>query len=263
MKTRRSRLALVGVLALASCMAVGLVSGSVADAKKKGKGKGKGGSSVTVSRTTATTVPPSVDQPPGCTQFAVPNPNPCTGPQIRSFVSVPLAVGKKAKGKVVSPDSVSVTFTLTGDPKRPGPPTTFPVPQTDIPAGASSLELSLTAPNGRTIALENTPDPNATTIGPLTETPDSPFTFCGLTFAFPSPATSSCAVEDPEATVRPPTWVGTIGVPDLADFNGIPAMGTWAFKARNLSTMTTGVVSSVSVRIGLQAGASSGAGKKK
>jgi hypothetical protein len=259
MRGRNSRFALMGVLALAATLMLGLVSGSVAEAKKKGK---KGGNSLTVGTTGPVTVPPSTPLPAGCDPNG--GGNPCTG-QKTSFVAVPLAVGKKAKGKVVSPESVSVTYALSGDPRRPNPnpppPGPFPFPTNDIAAGASALSLSITAPNGRTIGVDTPDDPNATTVGPVTETANSPFTFCGTNFAFPFPATTTCSGQDPDEVVGPPAWTGTIGNPELSDFSGLGARGTWTVRVRNGSTMSTGVVSSFSLQIPLQV--SSGGGGKK
>ena len=261
MKGKKSRFARIWVLALALSVTVGVVSGSVADAKKKGKKKG--GNTVTVSTTGPATVPPSTLQPPGCSPFG--GGTPCTAPEKQSLVTVPLTVGKKAKGTVVGADSVRITFTLTGDPRVPGTPGPGPgpFPVGEVPAGTSSLALSLTAPNGRTISLETPGDPNATTVGPVTETANSPISFCTQNFVIPTPATTTCAIEDPEGTVVPPTWAGTIGNPELSDFAGISARGTWAMKVRNLSTQSTGVLSSASLQIPLQAASASGGGGKK
>ena len=115
MHAGRSRLALIGVLALAVCVAVSLAAGS-AEAKKKKK---KGGNSITVSKTTPTAIP------------AGDGTNAVAGD-----VSVPLTVGKKAKGKVVS--SLTATYQLTD------------------PAGnLDNLDVKVIAPNGRTVFLDN------------------------------------------------------------------------------------------------------------
>jgi hypothetical protein len=87
MKSKRSPLALVGVLALALSVTVGLASGSVADAKKKKKKKGA--TSVTVSKTTSTSVPPSTAASGGTAER-------------RSLVTVLLTVGSQAKGPAAS-----------------------------------------------------------------------------------------------------------------------------------------------------------------
>ena len=252
MKGRKSRIALVGVMALA----IALASGSVAEAKKKGR---KGGNSVTVSSTGPTALPPSTPQPPGCNPNGAPTP--CTG-QVVSFKTVPLTVGRRARGTVVSSQSVSVTYTLSGDPRGPDN-NVGPGPPTFTPAGTSSLDLRLTAPNGRTVGISVPFDPNATTVGPVTVTANSPFDFCGINFAVPFPATTTCSSQDPDEIVGPPTWTGTVGNSDLAEFAGLPARGTWALRARNASTSTTGVVNSVSLQIPLQAAATSGGGAKK
>src|SRR3954447_4426513 len=94
MRSRRTRLALLGVLALALSVTVGLVSGSVADAKKK-----KSKRSFTITKTAPTVIP------------GAPGPG-------EVVVKVPIGtIGKKiAKGKVVSLNGVTATTTFTGSP---------------------------------------------------------------------------------------------------------------------------------------------------
>lgn len=228
MKSKRTRLALLGALALVLSVTVGLVSVSVADAKKK-KGK-KGGNSVTVSRTTPTLIPPTP-----------------AGPGTKtSLVSIPLVVGKKAKGKVVSADSVAVTYSLTGTP--PSPPDAGSLWETD---------LSIAAPNGRTVGLSppGFDDPNTSATGPTTETPDSPFFPCNLVDGFPTPQPDVCDTSgqtDPDATLVPPAYVGTRGNNNLALFGGLPAKGTWTVQARNFgTTLGPSTLTSISLQIGL------------
>jgi hypothetical protein len=262
MKSKKSRLAQMGLLALALSLTVGLVSGSIAHAKKK---KGKSGGSVTIAKTTPTALPPaSPEQPTGC--GLPPTFTPCTVSPKTSLTTVPLTVGKKAKNQVVSLGSVSLSYTITGS-ARTGAGTA-----TDVPAAASNVGICLTAPNGRT-ACASQPgsfDENATTIGPVTETPDSPIGVCPTTETGTDGTQTVCgggaffSQQDPESTVAPPTYAGTIGNNSLAFFGGVPAKGTWTFKLRNTSTQTPATVSSVSATIGLTpATSSSGGGKKK
>jgi hypothetical protein len=260
MKNKRSRLALLGALTLALALMVGLVSGSVADAKKK---KSKGTSAVTIAKTTPTTLPAATAaQPTGC--GGLPPTTPCTVNAQTSLTTVPLTVGKKAKGKVVSWDSVSVTYTITGA-ARTGAGTI-----NSVPAAASNVGICLTAPNGRTACLINPGggDPNATTIGPTTNTPDSPIFTCPIAFTGTNGTTSTCGTsfftqQDPEGTNGPPTYAGTIGDNALAFLGGVPAKGTWTFKLRNRGTQTPATVSSISATIGLApAPGSSSTGKK-
>jgi hypothetical protein len=161
------------------------------------------------------------------------------------MVSVPLTVGKKAKGKVVSFDSLVVTYSLTGTAAT----------ATD-PASASNLGIAITAPNGRDTGVVNPGggDPNATTIGPVIATPDSPFGTCSTALTAPAPSTTVCDpadVQDPEGTIKPPTYAGVIGDDSLQIFGGVPARGTWTVKVRNFSTVTTGTLSNVSLTMGL------------
>src|SRR5262245_57246067 len=123
MNSRRSRLALMGALALVLSVTVGLVSGSVADAKKKKKKSGA--NSVTVSQATPTAIPAGI------------------APSVSSagklgFASVPLTVGKKAKGKVVGWDSATLTTTFTGS----------------SPTALTNVFMELSAPNGRTVGTD-------------------------------------------------------------------------------------------------------------
>src|SRR4051794_20603245 len=146
MNAGRSRLALIGVLALAVCLAVGLAAGA-AEAKK---GKKKG-APITVSKIAPTAIPAG-DANNG----------------VAGVAAVPLTVGKKAKGKVVS--SLSVTYQLT-----------------DPAAQLDDIDLKVTAPGGRTVFLDNPTlffgdGDTVTTVGPLTESPDSSTGFC-----FPNP----------------------------------------------------------------------------
>jgi hypothetical protein len=213
-------MALLGVLALA-------VPG--VDAKKKHKGRKA--SSVTVTAKTPIAIPPA-------SGGAAPK---------TSLVAVPLTVGKKAKNMVVSGDSVAVTYSLTGDPPTGVPP---------FPNGSlRRTDLSIAAPNGRTVDLDppGSHDSNATAEGPTTETADSPFFVCdtdntgvpGTTFCDPT------AQQDPEGTLMPPTYAGTMGNADLAFFTGLRAKGTWVLKVRNLDQLKASTLTGISLRIGL------------
>jgi hypothetical protein len=205
----------MGVLTVVLSVTVGLASGSVADAKKKKK---KAAGKVTVSKTTPTAIPPKA------------NAN-----ATDTMVTIPLTVGKKAKGKVVGWDSLTVT-------------STFSAPDT---ATLSDLYAEITAPNGRTVFIQNPETSsfaNNTTSGPLTETPDSPFQTC-----FPN-GTHTCpggSGEFPEATVGPP-FAGTVGNPDLTQFGGVPAKGTWSVKAFSQSIAQSGSLDSISITMTLK-----------
>jgi hypothetical protein len=211
MKRKRS-LAFLGVLALALTVTVGLLGG-VAEAQKKGKKK-KGAKQVTVSKTAPTTVPAGNV---ATNQFGV--------------ATVPLNVGKKAKGKVVSSNSVTVT--------------------TSWSAPAGSLDevfvARLKAPNGRTVALASPPfDDAATAAGPITETPNSAAFFCIPDPVAPPPP----PCPDPDDTLGPP-YAGTVGNLGLAFFGGVPARGTWTLQVINGDPANAVTLNSASVRIGL------------
>jgi hypothetical protein len=199
MKSKRSRLALVGVLALALSVTVGLASGSVAEAKKKSK---KGGSVTAVGAPTGI---PAAAAGPGA-------PN--------GVVFVPLVVGKKAKGKVISWDSLTITTSWTGS----------------ASGALNSINAELIAPNGRTVGLFAPPfDTGAgyTAAGPVTETPNSKIGFCNQVGAPPPPPCSN-----PDNTLGRP-YAGTVGNPGLATFGGVTAKGTWILEVQNTSALTT------------------------
>ena len=122
------------------------------------------------------------------------------GPTLRYGVTpVTFKIGKKFKGRKVSADSVILTYSLAG--------------------GAGSLddyELFLSNPKGRTVGLTSPGDPASTTIGPLTETPNSPFLAC-----------TAPPCENPFRTVVAPAFVGTIGDVSLASFTGTSMRGNW------------------------------------
>jgi hypothetical protein len=145
MRSRRPRLALLGVLALALTVTVGLVSGSVADAKKNKKSANV----ATVSNNTPRAIP---DRAAGVgTTYGRLDTN--------------LTVGKKFKGKSVG--TLELTFQTTGN-----------------SADASDdVRFDIIAPNGYRLPwnwTDNNID-NSQNIGPLTITPNSPFRTCDLT----------------------------------------------------------------------------------
>jgi hypothetical protein len=210
MKRKRSRIALVGVLALALSVTVGLVSGSVADAKKK-KGGGNG-RSFTVAKT-APTVVPQAPSPTGATVAKIP---------------IGVVGGKATKGKVISLNGVNLTTTFAGSPGFVG--------------GANGgVSAQLVGPSGRTAVVAN-PFGNGvnteTSSGPLTETPNSSLDVCVPDTPAPPPP---CA--DPDAIVGPP-YIGTIGNEGLLNFVGSGPRGTWFIKVANLgpSPITVGAV---------------------
>jgi hypothetical protein len=218
MRSRKSRFALVAVLALALSVTVGLVSGSFAEAKKK---KQKKSGRVTVSKTTP---------------IAIPVKPALTGND--TMTTIPLTVGKKAKGKVVGWDTLTITTSFSST----------------TTGGLNSITAELTAPNGRTASLNNpmvSTVAGNTTSGPLTETPNSPFNAC---FPGAGPGGNPCpggSNEDPEATVGPP-YAGTIGNGGLSAFGGVPAKGTWTLKVFDSNTTTPGTLNSVSLSLTLK-----------
>ena len=190
MKSNRTRITVMGVLALAICVTVGLVSGGAADAKTKKKGK----RSFTVTKATPTAIPGA------------------PGPGV-TVAKIPIGtVGKKiAKGKVVSLNGVTVTSVFSG------------------PAGFASGvdEVDLIGPSGREALVRNPIGNGSNTetfSGPLTETPNSSVNVCVPDTPAPPPP---CA--DPDSTLGPP-YIGTVGNESLLNFSGSGAVGTWYVK---------------------------------
>jgi hypothetical protein len=212
MKSKRSRLALVGVLALTLSVTVGLLSGSVADAKKK---KAKKGGTVTASVTGPTTLPPRADL--GGGHF------------VASKVVVPIVVGKKAKNKVVSADSVKFTYSASG-----------PAPQL-----GNGLDVYITNPLGRPAFIPTPFDDTITAFGPLTADPNSATGTCEPS---PTPPPPPCA--DPDNSLGPP-YAGTVGDQALANYTGTRAKGTWSAVFKNFSDQTLTIGPKV-LSIGLQ-----------
>jgi hypothetical protein len=198
MQRKKSRLALMGVMALAISLTVGLASGSLADAKKK---KGGGGRSFTVSSNAATPV------------AAAPSPTGVT------VAKIPIGTvgGKATKGKVIGLNGVNATTSFSGS-----------------PGFANDVESELIGPGGRTSNLIN-PVPNnfgpgnstETSSGPLTETPNSA---AGVCVPSQSPPPPPCA--DPDDIVGPP-FAGTVGNQGLLNFSGSGPRGTWILKVFN------------------------------
>jgi hypothetical protein len=224
MRQRKSRLALLGALTLVAALTVGLMSGGIADAAKKKKKKKGGPVTLTVGSTAI--LPATASSP--------------TAEGRAGFVSIPLNVGKKAKGKVVDWNTVTVTTTFTGSDNE----------------ALSDIFAELTAPNGRTAGLFapvsdfpfTGPTGGNTVSGPLTETPNSPI---GVCFADPGPPPNPPCF-NPENTVGPPNYTGTIGNPGLEAFGGVPARGTWTLKLFNSSSTTTATLNSATITITLK-----------
>jgi hypothetical protein len=142
MTRKRSRLALVGVMTVALTVTVGLVSGSVADAKKKKK---KTSNVTSVSKAVNAQIPDATGGPTG----------------MDGRLDTVLTVGKKFKGKKV--ESLELTIQTTGD----------------APTSAADLQFDVIAPNGYRLP-GNWWDNGigGQSIGPLTITPNSPIRTC-------------------------------------------------------------------------------------
>jgi hypothetical protein len=186
----RRHLRVAGVLLLALCLAVGLAAGDAAAKKKKKKGPTVFSQSVTVNALLPDRVPGQPEVP----------------------VVSTLTVGKKFKGKTVG--DVNVTgIQTTGD----------------SPNSAGDLNFNLTAPNGRTVLLDDGAL-GGQSIGPLTLDDDTRTSICNDT------TTDNCP--DPDANLIQP-FAGTANMlglfsgdlSPLSIFNGTPMKGTWTFRA--------------------------------
>jgi hypothetical protein len=139
MRTRRNRLAIIGVLVLALSLVAGLSS---ADAKKKKK---KSATVANVSNTTPRAIP---DSAPGANG-------------LDGRLDTVLTVGKKFKGKTVG--TLELSFQTTGDSTN----------------AASELQIDITAPNGYRLPGDWWDNSiGGQSIGPLTITPNSPVRTC-------------------------------------------------------------------------------------
>ncbi len=212
MKRKRARLAGIGILALVMSVTVGLVSGSVADAKKKKK---KGGNTFTITKTTPTAIPLT----------------PVGGDAPVIKVPIGSITSKKFNGKQISFKGISVTTTFTG-----------------APGFASAVGALLIGPTGRTAGLGSpfpnhfTPAPSETSSGPTTETPNSPASPCvGITGP---PAHPPCP--NPDSTLTSP-YAGTIGNVALLALSGVSPKGTWFIRLSNGSTTTFATLNSITV----------------
>lgn len=192
---RRRRIAVIGILALALCTALAMTLGGSAEAKKKKKKTAN-----VFSASVAVNAPiPDVPGPPG----------PST--PVRSTITVP----KKFKGKVVG------DLNLLG------------IQTTGSGAGAApDLRFKLTAPNGRTVYVIGSNNPNQglgdVSIGPLTIDADSRISVCDVA----NPA--NC--EDPAQQLNRPfagtaneLGLGTQSTGGVVSMNGVPMRGTWTF----------------------------------
>jgi proprotein convertase P-domain-containing protein len=180
---------LAGVLLLAVCVGVGLAAGDAAAKKKKKKGPSVFAGSVTVNA-------------------AIPDEPPFPAHDIP--VASTLTVGKKFKGKQVR--DVNVTgIQTTGN--------------SSIAAG--DLNFSLTAPNGRTVLLDDSAL-GGQSIGPLTLDDDTRTSVCDET------TFDNCP--DPDKSLLRP-FAGTANmlglfsgdISPLSVFYGTPMRGTWTF----------------------------------
>jgi subtilisin-like proprotein convertase family protein len=185
------RLALLGVLALALCTAIGMTLGGAAEAKKKQK-KAK---------------------PVVFTQSVAPNqaiPDDVAGGPSIPVKSTITVAGKKFKKKVVGDlDVTGIQTTGTGA------------------AAASNLRMKLIAPNGRTVSLIGRAI-GATSIGPLTIDAQAPVSICDS--ATPTCEDPTSTLLRPFAGTANSFGLGGMGTGGVRALNGVAMSGTWTFE---------------------------------
>jgi hypothetical protein len=189
--SRRQRIALIAVLALASCLVTAIFLGGVAAAKSKKKK-----ATATVFQATAS---PNAAIPDDVAGASIP-------------VNSTLTAGKKFKGKVVG--DVNVTGIQT----------------TGSAAGAANdLAFRLIAPNGRTVLLvgENRSIGDVS-IGPLTLDDDTSVSICDVTT--PPCVYGPQTLNRPFAGTANLLFLGSAGTGPLSHFDGVPIKGTWTFQ---------------------------------
>jgi hypothetical protein len=191
-KPARSRLALLGALALAFLLAAALAAGEVSAAKKKKK-KQRIGGTADITRLVGTGIPDATPGPP------------FTSGTLTSTIDV---TEKKFQRALIR--DVNVTIQTTGA------------------SGASPLDdlaAQLTAPNGATTWLIGTGLSGAN-LGPLTLDDE---TVNALTFG-PPPARNPHTLTSPYVGVAQPFCFLALGGCTLSAMDGGPAAGTWTLR---------------------------------
>jgi hypothetical protein len=196
----------LSVAAIIACLAL---FGALMVSSTADAKKKKKATSVTASRTFPTSIP-------------------VASPTVNSFTAIPLNIGKKAKGKIVDSGAPEITFSATG-----------------VVGSLDNLDFRLTAPNGRTVFLENPAGNQDAAFGPTTISANSPIDACPAGAAPPPPP---CF--DPERSLLAP-YAGVIGDPGLALFSGIGAKGTWTLKVQNGDETNGATVTSASLKVPL------------
>jgi hypothetical protein len=209
-RSRRRRLATLGILALALVTAFGMTLGGSAEAKKKKKKAG-----------------PSVFQASVSPNAAVPD-DQATGPSIP--LTSTITVGKKFKGKQVA--DVNVTgIQTTGN----------------ATGAANDLGFRLTGPNGTNVLLID-PGIGDVSIGPLTLDDDTPVSICNATT--PPCNYPPQTLNRPFAGTANLLFLASGGTGPLSAFDGSPMRGTWTLTVWDeSSTAQTSVLNGWGLKI--------------
>jgi hypothetical protein len=190
-KPARSRLALIGVLALAFMLAAAMAAGDVS-AKKKKK-KQRIGGIVDITKAVGT---------------GIPDATPAPGPTIGTLASTIDVTEKKFRKALVR--DVNVTIQTTG---------------VSGTSPLSDLNAQLTAPNGATTWLIGNAL-SGTNLGPLTLDDE---TVVNLTFA-PPPARNPHTLTAPYTGIAQPFCFLALGNCTLSAMDSGPAAGTWTLR---------------------------------
>jgi subtilisin-like proprotein convertase family protein len=205
------RLALLGVLTLALCTAIGMTLGGSAEAKKKQK--------------KVKTVVFSQSLSPN---LAVPD-DAASGPSTPVTSAITVA-GKKFKKKVVGDvDVTGIQTTGTGA------------------LAARNLRMKLIAPNGRTVSLIGR-NIGATSIGPLTIDAEAPVGICDS--ATPTCEDPTLTLVRPFAGTANSQGLGGMGTGGVRALNGVAMSGTWTLEIYDVGNIgQTSVLNSWGLKI--------------
>ena len=210
-----NRLAALGVLALAICLAAGMTLGASAVAKKKKKS-------------------PSVFRSQVNPNAAIPDGPGTPGPSVP--LKSTITVGKKFKGKTVGDLNVTGIQT-TGSGTN----------------AARDLRMKLIAPNGRTIYLIGR-DLGDVSIGPLTIDADSRVSICDSNTGT-SCSGGSFTGDPANTLLRPfagtanSQGLGAMSSGGVRSMEGVPMKGPWTFEAFDQSNGKTSVLNSWGLQI--------------
>ena len=213
MRTKRSRLAMVGVLALTLSVTAGLTVGS-AEAKTKKKKKKKTPVTRVFNETkfVAQGIPDGLAGP---------------GASVPVTVQFNIPASKAFKNRVVG--DVNLTFQTLGSTAN----------------AAGDLNTYLIAPNGR-LGVPTEALFNSTSIGPLTVDDDAGRKICDVTTP---PCVDPTATLNPPWAGRASAVDTDDDITPMSIFDGVPMPGTWTFGIFDFSNTRTSILSQVGLEV--------------